>query len=256
MKKAARPPRAAKTTKRGAKTRLEITPGTGASTDPVAHLERRLRALSLGLIGAEERERHAIARELHDHYGQSLTAVVLELDAAGAELCSGELAQRLQALAAELRTLLADMRDLTLRLKPPLIDEVGLEPALRWLGQRAARAARIEVEFELDPGADRLDAAFELGAFRIAQEACTNVLRHARASRLRIVLARGADALEVAVSDDGVGFEPASRTAATGGRGLAGMHERAELFGWRCEIASAPGRGTRVSVLIPLSRRS
>jgi signal transduction histidine kinase len=73
---------------------------------------------------------------------------------------------------------------------------------------------------------------------------------------LRIVLARGADALEVAVSDDGVGFEPASRTAATGGRGLAGMHERAELFGWRCEIASAPGRGTRVSVLIPLSRRS
>jgi signal transduction histidine kinase len=225
-------------------------PRRRAPAGATAALEQRLRELSLRLLAVQEHERRAVARELHDHYGQVLTAAVIELDASAAELGAGEAAERLQMVATELRALLGDMRDLTLRLRPPLLDEVGLEPALRWLASRVAAGNRMAVDLALAAPLPRLDAEREITVFRIAQEACTNVLRHADARRVGIALGVADGELRLSIRDDGAGFEPEAAGAAT--RGLSGMRERADLIGARCEIRSAPGQGTEVLLMLPM----
>jgi two-component system sensor histidine kinase UhpB len=209
-----------------------------------------------GQIEAQDAERRRIARELHDQVGQLLTAIRLNL-----ELAQRERGERQEGAIAEALALanqaVGQVRDFALELWPTILDELGLPAALRWLATRQKRWSGLQFSLDLDP-VGTLAQEIEAAGFRIAQEALTNVARHAHAGTVWIRLRRSQDRLELVVRDDGRGFdvEDARRRADAGASlGLAGMQERASLAGGQLEIESGAGRGTRVRVRFPLRAR-
>jgi PAS domain S-box-containing protein len=215
----------------------------------------RLQALSRRLLTAQEEERRRIARELHDEVGQILTAVSIGLQAA--QESAGDAARpRLEESAAVVNRAIQQVRDLSLDLRPPMLDALGLEATLCWYLNDQAERAGFAADFASRLPEGRLPPEVEVACFRVAQEALTNVARHARARRVRLDLERRGAALHLAVRDDGAGFDPeAARQGAGAGQsfGLLGMEERVRLAGGEIAIASAPGRGTEVHATFPLS---
>jgi signal transduction histidine kinase len=206
----------------------------------------QLQALSRKLIEAQEAERRAIARELHDDLGQVLTAIKLNV-------------MRGQRDPAETMALvdgaIARMRDLAQDLRPPLLDELGLEASLRWYVEREAGRAGLQVRLALAAIGGRPPPTLETTCFRIAQEALTNVIRHAHAQRVEIELRAGDGSLHLQIRDDGKGFDVSAarkRAARGGSQGLLGMQERVALAGGELEIDSSSGRGTAVRAHFPL----
>ncbi|MBY6204467.1 sensor histidine kinase [Halomonas denitrificans] len=193
----------------------------------------------------QEDERRHLASELHDHLGQMLTALVHRLERPDAD----------RPACAELaRQALEDTRELSRILRPQVLDDLGLGPALEWLARRAGETAGIEVDVSIESlsaGVD--DPDLESLLFRIAQEALNNVVKHARAERVRIALSRSGDRVELRIRDDGVGFAP-DRLDADGERGigLTGMTDRVGLFGGDLTIVSAPGKGTSITASVRL----
>jgi two-component system sensor histidine kinase UhpB len=214
--------------------------------DELARRARQLEMLSRKLIEAQETERRAIARELHDDFGQVLTALRLNL---------GRHDGRNSESLALVDGALARMRDLAQQLRPALLDERGLEASLRWYMEREAKRAGLEFRAALMPLEQRPPVTLEAAAFRIAQEAMTNVTRHAGARVVDVELGAQEGALNLAVRDDGRGFDVAAahRRAANGeSQGLINMQERAALAGGELQIDSAPGRGTTIRLRLPL----
>jgi len=152
------------------------------------------------------------------------------------------------------------VRSLSLDLRPPLLDDLGLVPALHWLVQQHhSRGATPRVHLTTDPNLGRCEPPIETACFRIAQEALTNALRHARATSIDLTLAAREGSLRLGVSDNGKGFDSAAaRVRAEGGGslGLLGMHERASLAGGSLTLHSAPGQGTQIEAVFPLSNSS
>ena len=147
------------------------------------------------------------------------------------------------------------VRHLSLDLRPPMLDDLGLVATLRWYVDRQAQRAGYRARFISDAAEIRLDPAIATAAFRVAQEALTNVARHAGARRVRVSVRRRDGSLRLVVRDDGVGFDTGAalrRGARGAGLGLLGMRERAALLGGRIDVRSLPGRGTRVLLTIPL----
>lgn len=226
--------------------------------DRIATSARRYAALyreaSERLLTAQEQERGRLARDLHDGVGQTLTAVILTLDALEAELLAGPtppsvLAQatiaRAQVLAAGA---LEEAREVAAQLRPTRIHEIGLGAALVNLARDAGVA--VEVRFDpaiLPPG--MLEPEPEVDAFRIVQEAIGNAARHSRASRIWIDGELGDGEIKLEVGDDGRGIDS---SAWARGLGLAGMEERAVILRARLEVRSRPGEGTTVSLSMPL----
>jgi two-component system sensor histidine kinase UhpB len=215
----------------------------------------RLTELSQRLVNVQEDERRHLARELHDEIGQSLTAAILTLEMNA----DGPLdpADR-RAAAEEIRRALGDVRAMTLRLRPPLIDELGLEAALRWYLDKQAAAGKFEAHLSVEGLGRRPPPVIELTAFRLVQEAVTNILRHARARHVDVAIKVTATELALRISEDGVGFDPfAASERAAGGEslGVLGMQERAALAGGRCEIVSTPGMGSVLLARLPLAPR-
>jgi signal transduction histidine kinase/PAS domain-containing protein len=207
----------------------------------------QLQALSRKLIEAQEAERRAVARELHDDLGQVLTAI--KLNVMRRELDRAE-------TVALVDGAIARMRDLAQDLRPPLLDELGLEASLEWYVEREARRAGLQCRLALAPIEKRPPPAAETTCFRVAQEALTNTIRHAQARSVEIDLRAEGDSLQLIVRDDGAGFDvpAARRRAAQGGsQGLLSMQERVALAGGELEIDSAPGRGTTVRARLPLA---
>ncbi|HXF67690.1 MAG TPA: ATP-binding protein [Burkholderiales bacterium] len=216
----------------------------------------RLRALSSRMMRIQENERRTIARELHDEIGQALTAVKISLQSLLLEAGSAGSARRIEEGLRIVDRALEQVRSLSLDLRPSQLDDLGLTAALRWYLDRQSRLAGFEVRFGADPLPGRLHPEIETTCFRIAQEALTNVLRHAGARRVSVELRRRDAELELAVEDDGRGFDVAAarwRAARGASLGLASMEERAALAGGRLELASAPGEGTKVRVRLPLA---
>jgi len=208
---------------------------------------RQLEALSRRLIEAQEAERRAVARELHDDFGQVLTALKLNLqrrerdDSESIALVDGAIAR---------------MRELAQDLRPPLLDEFGLEASLRWYVEREAKRAGLAFTVTLGPLEQRPPAAAETTCFRVAQEALTNVIRHAQARVVDVEVSQSGGILQLIVRDDGQGFDVAAarRRAAQGGsQGLLSMQERVGLARGELEIDSAPGRGTSIRARLPLA---
>ncbi|MEO7598371.1 MAG: response regulator [Opitutus sp.] len=225
----------------------------------LASASARLQQLSRRLLEVQEQERRHLARELHDEIGQVLTVAKIHLQSVSWVPDSTELLKRMQEPIHLLDRLLAQVRSLSLDLRPPLLDDLGLVAALNWLLQQPfARAATPRVHFVPPPFFQRFDPTIETACFRIAQEAITNALRHAQAESVDLSLSLQGDTLQLAVIDDGVGFDAAAaRVRAEGGGsiGLLGMNERASLAGGALTLLSAPGRGTRIEAIFPLSNR-
>jgi len=215
----------------------------------------QLRTLSAKVVEAQETERRAVARELHDEIGQLLHALSANLEAVQlspeARGVAGQLAESVELVDEALQ----QIRDLALELRPSMLDDFGLVPAVNWLVERQAERAGLEADFEADPPDLRLPPTLETAIYRIVQAALTNVARHAHARQAHVSICRRNAHVEVLVSDDGVGFDvAAARQRARLGEtlGLLSMEERARLAGGTLEIDSALGRATHVRACIPL----
>jgi PAS domain S-box-containing protein len=221
--------------------------------------EETLRSLSQQLLMAQEEERRRIARELHDEIGQILTTVKISLQALQRMPGAQSWSHRLDGSVGHVDRAIREVRNLSLRLRPPMLDELGLPAALRWYAARRAHEARLEVDVDVEALLSRLPAEVEVGCFRVAQEALTNVVRHARAQSVYVRLALRDGGVQLVVRDDGVGFEQEiARTRAATGEcmGLSGMHERVALLGGRIEMRSAAGKGTEIVVWFSLEARA
>jgi len=216
--------------------------------------EGRVRRLLQRLVTVQEDERRRIARDLHDHLGQQMTALRLTLAAIRDRPADGavaELAQKADELAEQLD---ADVDFLAWELRPAALDDVGLADTLRKFVQEWAAHYGITVDFHT-AGLDgqRLPPVIETNLYRIAQEAMNNVYKHARASHLDLILERRGSQVVLILEDDGVGFDAAKATEDVDGKelGLSGMRERATLVGGTLDIETTPGKGTTVFVRVP-----
>jgi signal transduction histidine kinase len=215
----------------------------------------RLQNLARRLEAAKEEERKKIARELHDDLGPALTAVVINLQLLGQEKDRDKAARRVDDSIDLVDRMVQQIRDLSLDLRPPLMEEMGLVGALRGYLETQAERTGLEIAVDGDPAAERLSPEMEITAFRVVQEAVTNAIRHASARRIAVSVRAKFGGLEITISDDGRGFDAraALESPATGkSLGLLGMQERAKMLGGRMHIDSSTGNGTRVRVHIPM----
>jgi signal transduction histidine kinase len=216
---------------------------------------QKLQALSCRLVEVQESERRHIARELHDEIGQSLTVAEMNLQAALQSRSNAATRERLEESIQAVERVLEQVHDLSLNLRPSILDDLGLEPALRWYTHRQAALIGLQAEFRATSLENRLDLVIETECFRVAQEALTNVVRHAQARAVTVDLTRRNGHLHLRVRDDGVGFDVAAlRNQAVQGAslGLLSMEERTSLAGGGLEFNSAPGQGTEVHAWFPL----
>jgi len=217
--------------------------------------EGRLRLLSHRLLEIQENERRQLARELHDEIGQILTATKIDLDVIRRTKLPDELNQRLNDDISMLDTCLREVRNLSLELRPSILDDLGLVAALRWQLERFQQRVGFAGNLYTDGISERLDPAIETTCFRIAQEALTNIAKHAKAHHVEIEMKRRPSELTLTIHDDGDGFDIERATAdAMENRsfGILGMQERASLFGGSFEFKSAIAKGTTVSVRLPI----
>ena len=205
----------------------------------------------------ERREAHVrtIARELHDETGQLIATLHLALELMRSHLDPGGSAQLDRAFGL-LRRVEEEIRRLAHELRPTVLDDLGLAPALRFLGDGVSRRTGIAVTVEGATGG-RLPPEVETALYRATQEALTNVVRHAGATRASVVVERGRDDIRCRIRDDGRGFDPAAVAARGGcrGIGLEGVRERVVQLGGTLEVRSGPGRGTELALRIPLEVR-
>jgi PAS domain S-box-containing protein len=215
--------------------------------------EAQLREQSQRVLRAQEDERRRIARELHDQIGQALTAALINLQMLPGSGSPGPVRE----LYATLGDVLQQVRELSLNLRPSMLDSLGLEAALRWYLERQRALGGFEVELRCPRGQERLPPDLETLVFRLVQEAVTNILRHARARHIRVSVERDGEHAVLTVRDDGVGFDPAeamARAAQGGSFGVVGMAERAQLAGGSVKFESSPDKGTTVIAVLPLRR--
>jgi signal transduction histidine kinase/ligand-binding sensor domain-containing protein len=216
----------------------------------------RLTRLTRSLEAAKEDERRTIARELHDELGPSLTAVIINLQLLAEDRDPGRRSRRIQDTIGLADRLVDRVRDLSLDLRPPLLDELGLVPALKGYLEAQASRAGIEIDVVEEVPTDELPPETEITAFRVVQEAVTNVIRHADAVQVLVTVRQVGGGLELAVKDDGVGFDlhaTMERAAAGKAIGLLGMQERVRMLGGEIQIESWPGRGTQIRVNLPIA---
>ena len=225
----------------------EVAELTAAFNEMLDRLELERRDSARRALAAQESERLRIARELHDEVGQTLTAVVLQLDRVGR---GAEPAVRHDLAEARetVRSSLEDVRGIARRLRPEALDDLGLVSALAALTNDMARRTGLRVERTIAPDLPPLGPEEELVIYRVAQEALTNVIRHAATGEARLALDVRDGQVELEVGDGGAGFEP-ERVAE--GAGVVGMRERALLIGAELEVGSVPGAGTLVRVRLP-----
>jgi PAS domain S-box-containing protein len=212
---------------------------------------QRLQLLSRRLLGVQEEERRRLARELHDEVAQVLIGLNYTLEL-GRRSARGQRKATLAQAQALVQELARQVRDTSLLLRPSMLDDLGLEPALVWHCGRYTEQTGVRVELERAGLGRRLPAEVETAAYRVVQEALTNVARHAGVDRAVARVRAEGDRLHIAVEDQGAGFDAEAVLAAATGGGLSGMEERVALLGGRLAVASAPGAGTRLTVDLPL----
>jgi signal transduction histidine kinase/ligand-binding sensor domain-containing protein len=213
-----------------------------------------LRQLTSRLESAEEQARSRISRELHDEFGQTLTAAKINLQMLRSKTADPVVVQRLDDSVGMVDRMIRQARDIARSLRPPLLDEAGLVPALEDHLKALARRSDVRIDFDADPIVANPPKELSMTVFRVIQEAVSNALRHAHASTIRVALRDDSDALSVVVEDNGVGFDPEAvgRRVRRGEHlGMLGMTERVRSVGGTIEIDSRPGAGSRIRIRIP-----
>jgi PAS domain S-box-containing protein len=217
-------------------------------------MEDSLRDLAAYNEATREDERRRIAQELHDELGQQLSGLRMNVNLLGFQFGQGDPGMReaITGLLEMVDQTIKVARDVSTSLRPAVLD-LGIVPAIEWLAMEFTRKTGIGCDLELPKSDIATTEALAVALFRITQESLTNVGRHARAGRIQVALARGAETCTLEIRDDGIGFDP----AAPGRRnafGIIGMRERALAIGAELAITSAPGQGTQVRVLVPAAR--
>jgi signal transduction histidine kinase len=207
------------------------------------------------VIAAQEEERKRLARELHDETSQQLTALAMQLEMLAPELQKPVNIARLNEGRALVSRMVDDLHRVIYDLRPSMLDDLGLLPAIRWFAERRLAARGIAVHFEFPETPPDLSPEARTAVYRVVQEALTNIERHARAETVMVACSVTGDRLILEVEDDGAGFDPEAmrQPRETGqGLGLLGMRERLSLLDGTCDVESQPGQGTRVVVTLPL----
>ena len=213
--------------------------------------EREMRLLSQQLVAAQEEERKKLTRELHDHVGQMLTAMRMEIGRADRArgTSDAQLGQALGEAKRLLDTIVRSVRDLVMGLRPSMLDDFGLQPALEWHVREFRRRFSITVELTLEGALDTLPDQYRTAVYRIVQEALTNCARHAEASRIEVAVRLERNTLDLLVADNGIGIDPRRPRA---GAGLLGIEERVRELHGAFEVSRRPSGGTELRVAIPL----
>lgn len=229
---------------------LKLEGQTREHLQQVTHARAELRELSAKLVEAQETERKAISRELHDAVGQSLSAVLLELRNLSATLPPEP--KSLNENVGTVRTLVESsvgmVRNMALLLRPSMLDDLGLMPALEWQARDVSRRTGMVVDTAADELPDSLTDDQKTCIFRVVQEALNNVSKHAAAQTVRVTIRVSADSILLSVQDDGTGFEVCKQR----GLGLIGIQERVTNLGGTVQVESQPGQGTLLLVKLPV----
>ncbi|HZR70657.1 MAG TPA: PAS domain-containing sensor histidine kinase [Burkholderiales bacterium] len=215
-----------------------------------------LRELAQAANSVREQEKSRIARELHDELAQALTALKMDVNWIAERAGGGNdvLEEKLAAMQSMLDDTVAATRRISADLRPLMLDDLGLVPAVEWLAQGFTERSGVACELKVDEAQLDLGEPHASAVFRILQESLTNVAKHAQASRVEMALVREDGAVTLSVSDNGRGFSPQDPRKPSS-FGLMGLRERAYALGGEVRIDSAPGRGTRIDVRIPLHER-
>jgi signal transduction histidine kinase len=210
---------------------------------------REMKLLADRLVVTQEDERRSISRELHDEVGQSMSAMLVDLGSVESALPEGNPHRQKLKIARELaETSVRSIRDIALLLRPSMLDDLGLIPALNWQAREVNRRTGLKVKMAAEDIGEDIPEVHRTCVYRVVQEALQNCVKHAKATQVRVGVRRDSDVLSVSVQDDGVGFDP-SRAK---GAGLLGMEERVRVLGGQLRIDSQAGAGTVLSILLPL----
>ena len=212
--------------------------------------EQELRGLSNQLVRVQEEERKAISRELHDEVGQILTGLRMELGTLSSHFTDDSFRERLESTKRLAEEALRSVRNLALLVRPSMLDDLGLEPALRWQTKEFSRRCGIPVALAIEGQLDSLPEALRICVYRAIQEALTNCSKHADASRVTVTVSHERDRVSATVQDNGKGFD--KLRLQTRGLGLVGMSERVRALRGIINVSSEPGRGTLISLEVPL----
>ena len=215
----------------------------------VVHARTELQNFAARLEHAQEEERRTLSRELHDAFGQTMAAALVELSRIQNEMIDddGTRAQ-LARVKLELEGSMRSIRDVALALRPSMLDDLGLAPALRWQGREVARRSGLAVRVEADDNSDSLPDAYRTCIYRVVQEALHNIVKHAAATSAVVNYKWTNDALVLKIEDNGKGFRPAAEK----GLGLLGIEERVGRLYGHVQVTSLPDKGTSIHVTLPL----
>jgi signal transduction histidine kinase len=216
----------------------------------LARSRQALQQLSARLVDAQETERRAISRELHDEVGQSLGALLVDIGRLSTTLSSDrpEVKAQLDNLKSVAEGTFQSVRNIALLLRPSMLDDLGLAAALEWQGREVSRRSQMEVAVETEGVPENLPDEYAITIYRLVQEALNNAVRHSGARNAKVVAQKLPGAIVVRVSDDGHGFD----AARSRGMGILGMEERVKRLGGTLKVESQPGTGAMVIAELPL----
>jgi signal transduction histidine kinase len=220
--------------------------------EEVAEARAQLTDLSARLVQAQETERRALSRELHDEVGQSLSAVLMELRnlSSGLKVRSEDQSlSHVETIKGLVENTVRVVRNMALLLRPSMLDDLGLIPALKWQARESAKRTSMDVTVATELDSDNLPDEYKTCIYRVVQEALHNCARHSQATTVRIRVEQRPDRLMLIIQDDGQGFDVRHMK----GLGLLGVQERVARLGGKCSIHSKPGRGTILTVELPFA---
>jgi signal transduction histidine kinase len=218
----------------------------------LARSRLELEGLSARLVEAQEEERRSISRELHDEVGQSLGALLVEVGQLGKLVAPDDNVTQAQIMHIKTvaESAVKSIRDIALLLRPPMLDDLGLVPALEWQAREISRRSDMEVDVHSENVSENLGDETKVTVYRLVQEALSNAATHASAKNAKVAIAQGSDRIKVEIIDDGHGFDPERQR----GMGILGMEERVRRLGGTLTIDSASGRGTTVKAELPVHK--
>jgi signal transduction histidine kinase len=232
---------------------VEITDRKRAE-EKLREYSERVQALSRRLLTVQEEDRRHLARELHDEIGQALSAIGINLQGV-VEVCDDSARSRLEESSRIVDDAIQRVRNLSLDLRPSMLDDLGLISTLRWYADRQAQRSGFLLHFNAQSSCARLPADVETACYRVVQEALTNVVRHARARQVWLDYTEDEREVRLVIRDNGVGFDTAAvrqRILEGASFGVLGMQERVTLLGGRFEIDSIPAQGTTILLRVPV----
>ena len=233
---------------------LDLEGQAASRYSEVMEARGQLKNLSARLVETQEEERRVLSRELHDEVGQSLSAILVglsNLSAAVRANARGQMENEVKTLRQIVEATVKMVRNITLLLRPSMLDDLGLIPALEWQAREVSRQTGLRVDVAAGGVSDELPEEFKTCIYRVVQEALHNVARHAAANSVRIVAQQEPGRLLLSIQDDGRGFD----VKRSRGLGLLGMEERVAHLDGTLELVSEPGKGTLISVILPLAAR-